>query len=100
MKKKIYILFMSHKSGDHGLTIHDDIDDLKKELQSVVDLIDEETDEDGKATNAEAVEGVGRGCDGYWAELSDSTWFDVYEREVSFKEQKMGGFGVHPSMLG
>ena len=78
---------MSHKSGEHGLTIHKTIDEVKEEVKSVVDLIKENSclGDERETTEAynqdlEVVEGITG--DGTFGELSDSTWFDVFEREV------------------
>jgi len=92
--KKVFILFMSHKSGEHGLTIHNTIEEVQSEVKSVVDLIKEsdgdsqEAEDDGDSQEAEesyqnnmaTVEEITG--DGDFHELSDSTWFDVFEREV------------------
>lgn len=86
--KKIFVLFVSHNSGGHGLTIHKNIDEVKLELVSVLEAIKEGNGEDDGDTIAEesfnndmqvvnSIEG-----DGFWGEFSDSTWFDVFEREV------------------
>lgn len=79
-KKKVFVLFMSHRSGEHGLTIHNTIDEVKDEIQSVIDVIHEEN----KNTKAyrEDTKKIKQLRGGYWAELSDSTWFDVFEKEV------------------
>ena len=79
-KKKIFILFMSHRSGEHGLSIHNSMKELKEELKSVIEVIHDEGL--NKKAKKEDMKKVNEVCDGYWAELSDSTWFDVFEREV------------------
>jgi len=83
--KKVFILFMSHKSGEHGLTIHDTIEEVQAEVKSVVDLIkesdgDSQEAEESYQNNMATVEEITG--DGDFHELSDSTWFDVFEREV------------------
>jgi len=65
--KKVFILFMSHKSGEHGLTVHNSIEEGTKNaevLEEDLKVIDEITG------------------DGDFHELSDTTWFDVFEREI------------------
>ncbi|HEY4755810.1 MAG TPA: hypothetical protein VIH28_07145 [Ignavibacteriaceae bacterium] len=79
--KKVFILFMSHKSGEHGLTVHNSIEEVKAEVKSVVDIIHEGT------KNAEVLEEDLKVIDeitgdGDFHELSDTTWFDVFEREI------------------
>ena len=76
---------MSHKSGEHGLTIHDTIEEVQAEVKSVVDLIkesdgDSQEAEESYQNNMATVEEITG--DGDFHELSDSTWFDVFEREV------------------
>ena len=83
--KKVFILFMSHKSGEHGLTIHNTIEEVQAEVKSVVDLIkesdgDSQEAEESYQNNMATVEEITG--DGDFHELSDSTWFDVFEREV------------------
>jgi len=83
--KKVFILFMSHKSGEHGLTIHNTIEEVQAEVKSVVDLIKESDGDSQEAeeyyqNNMATVEEITG--DGDFHELSDSTWFDVFEREV------------------
>ena len=88
--KKVFILFMSHRSGEHGLTIHNTLEEVREEVKSVVEIIkegvngdiDDERNEEYhsdlmivKAINEDT-------ADGFYSELSDSTWFDVFEREV------------------
>lgn len=83
--KKVFVLFMSHRSGDHGLSIHNSMDELKAELKSVIELIKENKGIDEReikeAYNSD-LECLDEVCDGYFKELSDSTWFDVFVKEV------------------
>ena len=75
---------MSHRSGEHGLSVHNTMEELKDELRSVVEAIHNngvEFTQDQKTEDTDKVDEV---CDGYWAELSDTTWFDVFKREVLF----------------
>lgn len=78
--KKVFMLFMSHKSGEHGLTKHNTLDELKAEVQSVVDQIEEGGTKKEHKENYQIVENI-KG-DGDYFELSDTTWFDVFEMEV------------------
>ena len=77
---------MSHRSGEHGLTIHNTLDEVKAEVKSVVDLIkensgiDEEDIEKAYQQDLASIEEITG--DGTFSELSDTTWFDVFEREV------------------
>lgn len=84
--KTIFVLFMSHKSGEHGLSVHNTIDELKAEIKSVVELIKENSsvgdDRQTEENYNDDLSKIDEVCDGYWAELSDSTWFDVFVREV------------------
>ena len=76
---------MSHKSGEHGLTIHDSIEQVRAEVQSVVVIIKENNGDSREAQEAfnddmhiiDYITG-----DGTFNELSDTTWFDVFEREI------------------
>ena len=79
--KKVFILFMSHKSGEHGLTIHNSIEEVQAEVKSVVEIIHEDAEDlDSYMKNLAIVEGITG--DGTFNELSDTTWFDVFEREI------------------
>ncbi len=80
--KTIFVLFMSHKSGEHGLSIHNTMDELKAEIKSVVELIKENSSVGDDENYNDDLSKIDEVCDGYWAELSDSTWFDVFVREV------------------
>ena len=76
---------MSHKSGEHGLTIHDTIEEVQAEVKSVVDLIkesdgDSQEAEESYQNNMVTIDEITG--DGDFHELSDSTWYDVFEREV------------------
>ena len=77
---------MSHRSGEHGLTIHNTLEEVKDEVKSVVELIkencgnDESEIQEAYNQDLKVVESI-KG-DGFYSELSDTTWFDVFEREV------------------
>lgn len=92
--KKVFILFMSHRSGEHGLTIHNTIEEVKFELKCVIDVI-----KDNSGIDEEEIEAAYKqdnmiadsindnnvneyNVKGFYAELSDSTWFDIFVREV------------------
>jgi len=79
-KKKMFFLFMNHKSGEHGLSAHATIKELKAEVQSVVDLIKDDATEAQYNDDCNIVEEITG--DGDFYELSDTTWFDVFEVEV------------------
>lgn len=79
-KKKMFFLFMNHKSGDHGLSAHPTLQKLKDEVQSVVDLIKDDATEEQHEENCKIIESITG--DGDFYELTDSTWFDVFEIEV------------------
>jgi len=79
--KKVFILFMSHRSGEHGLSVHNTIKELQDELKSVIEMIHDDKSKKSKEYKSD-MKTVKEVCDNYYAELSDSTWFDVFEREV------------------
>lgn len=84
-KKIVYILFMSHRSGEHGLTVHNTVDEVKAEVKTVVEIIKNSEGDEGEKESSyqqdlEVVEEITG--DGDFGELSDTTWFDVFEREV------------------
>jgi hypothetical protein len=85
--KKVFVLFMSHNSGEHGLTIHNAIEEVKEAVKSVVESIKENSGKEEREINeaynqdlsiVESING-----DGFYSELSDTTWFDVFEREIN-----------------
>jgi hypothetical protein len=84
--KKVFILFMSHNSGEHGLTIHNTVEEVRETVKSVVELIKENSGKEEREitenynNDLKVVEDITG--DGYFGELSESTWFDVFEREI------------------
>lgn len=89
--KKVFILFMSHESGEHGLTIHNSIEEVQAEVKSVVEIIHEDRDDgafcellnEAYNNDLKIVEEITG--DGTFNELSDTTWFDVFEREIQIE---------------
>lgn len=82
-----YALFVSHRSGDHGLTVHKDIPSLYKDLSSVADAINENEDSANEVVNERLIRHTLRALEGNkniditpaaYAEFSDSTWFDIF----------------------
>jgi hypothetical protein len=80
MKNKIFVLFMSHNSGEHSLTIHNTIEEVKEAVKSVVEVISESSLPENYKEDLAIIETI-KG-DEFYGELSDTTWFDVFEREV------------------
>lgn len=82
-----YALFISHRSGDHGLTFHKDIPSLYKDLSSVADAIADSEDSKNEVENERLIRQTLRTLEGNknigitpaaYAEFSDSTWFDIF----------------------
>ena len=88
MKQKIKLeftmlaLFVSHKSGEHHITMHPDIKHMKKELKDLLDVIHEDKEEyvaEARRADYKAV----RELDGEHAEFADGTWYHYQEVKVS-----------------
>ncbi len=86
IKDLIFVLFMSHKSGGHGITVHRMSEQVVTELDAVLDVIHEnsaEDDEDKKTDSEELqkfipqIEQLTDETDSIFIEFSDSTWATI-----------------------
>lgn len=76
--KKVFVLFVSYASGEHGLTIHKSMEELKSELKSNVMANEDTTPEQVVANRALADSAKAGG----YGEFSDGTWFSIFEKEL------------------
>lgn len=85
-----YALFVSHTSGEHGLTIHNTPKELRSELDSLAIAISENMSEKNsthKTKNLAIVKNAMITLKGaeeirstavFYDEFTDSTWFDIF----------------------
>lgn len=83
-----YALFISHRSGEHGLSMHSDINSLESDLNDVVEAIAEGEISQAINSDKKTVQQTINRLKNYrgkeqvgsilYEEFSDSTWFDIF----------------------
>lgn len=90
-KNLIFVLFMSHSKGGHGITVHRLFEQVESELEAVLDVIHEDSAEDSedKKNDFEELhkfiidnEQLSENQDSIFIEFSDSTWATIKVVEV------------------
>ncbi len=90
IKDLIFVLFMSHKSGGHGITAHRLSEQVVSELDAVLEIIHEDSENsEDKETDTEElqkfipkIEQLTDETDSIYIEFTDSTWATIKVVEV------------------